>query len=162
MQCTNENSDKHLVTSVMLGPLFFLPRHLEALRKLCPSGIARVHRDKGHHRGLERNLHVLKQKALLASTQGVQHRFVLGAAHRQHGDGNAVELIKTSPGARLCKSLVVSSTSSMSMFACTHLVNLPHGFVIHLVAAVEDIALHTQGPGKVLGGFSLASTCSKH
>ena len=68
---------------------------------------------------------------------------VLRGADRQHRHRNAVELIKASPGASLGQTLV----------------DLPHGLVVHLVRAVEHIALHSQRTCQILGRLSLASSC---
>ena len=73
--------------------------HLEGLGQLGAAGVPGVHGDERHDCGLEGNLHVLKQEALLAGTDGVQHCLVLGRAHRQHGHGDAVELVEAAPGA---------------------------------------------------------------
>lgn len=56
---------------------------------------------------------------------------------------DAVEFIKTTPGARLSRALV----------------NLAHGLVIHLVAAVEDIALHPECASQIFRGLRLACPC---
>ena len=60
-------------------------------------------------------------------------------ADGQHGDGDAVELVKAAPGTRLRQTLV----------------DLPHRLVVHLVAAVEDVALHAKRAGQVLGCLRL-------
>ena len=170
--------------------------YLERLRQLCSTGVARVHGDEGHDCRLQCDLNVLKHKALLASTQRIQHSLhdkrniagprakkpqccrrqmlltlclrvvqkcftskstqcggaagvrvvrylVLRGADRQHCHRNAVELIKTSPGTSLGETLV----------------NLPHGLVVHLVRAVENIALHSQRACQILGRLSFASSC---
>ena len=78
-----------------------------------------------------------------ASSQQVGAYFVLCRAHRQHCNRNTVELVKAAPGAGLGQTLV----------------DLAHGLVIHLVRAVEHIALHSQSSGQILGGLSLASSC---
>lgn len=76
---------------------------------------------------------------------GRETYLVLGGAHRQHGHRDAIELVEAAPGARLGQPLV----------------DLPHGLVVHLVAAVEDVALHAQGAGQVLGGLRLARACGQ-
>lgn len=47
--------------------------HLKRFRQLCPARVSRVHSDEGHDCRLQRDLNVLKDKALLAGTQGIQH-----------------------------------------------------------------------------------------
>jgi hypothetical protein len=64
-------------------------------------------------------------------------------AHGQHRDGDAVELVKAAPRARLREALV----------------DLAHGLVVHLVAAVKHVALHAHRARKVLDGLRLARAC---
>jgi hypothetical protein len=47
---------------------------LERLGQLGAAGVARVHCDEGHDAGLERDIHAVEHKALLARAQRVQHR----------------------------------------------------------------------------------------
>eukprot|EP00951_Prasinocladus_malaysianus_P030099 scaffold281563_cov46-Prasinocladus_malaysianus.AAC.1 len=115
---------------------------LEGFRQLSAAWVTGVHGDEGHDSVFEGDLRVLKDKALLPSSQGIQHSLVLRGAHRQHGNRDAIELIKAAPRAGLGQALI----------------DLAHGLVVHLVAAVEDIALHAQGARQVLGGLSLART----
>ena len=68
---------------------------------------------------------------------------VLCRADRQHCHRDAVKLIKTSPGTSLGQTLV----------------DLAHSFVVHLVRAVEHIALDSQCTRQILGGLSLSGSC---
>lgn len=72
------------------------------------------------------------------------NRFSCLPAHGQHCHGDAVKLIKASPSTRLGQALV----------------NLAHGLVVHLVAAVEHIALAPYCTRQILHGLSLAGSCS--
>ena len=67
----------------------------------------------------------------------------LGPADREHSNRNAVELVKAPPGSSLRKALV----------------DLAHGLVVHLVAAIEDVALHSNCTRKVLDRLRLARAC---
>ena len=61
-------------------------------------------------------------------------------AHGEHRDRDAVELVEAAPGTGLRKALV----------------DLAHRLVIHLVRAVEHVALDAQGTREILDGLSLA------
>ena len=61
----------------------------------------------------------------------------------KYSDWDAVEFVKAAPGARLRQALI----------------DLAHGLVVHLVAAIEDIALHPQCASQILCGLGLARPC---
>ena len=193
---------------------------LQAFRQLRSARVAWVHGDERHGRRAQWDARALKLEARLAAAQGVQHRLVLGGAHRQHlqcscegrvgarvggvgvwvragcwwaptptnhaptprahADGDAVELVEAAPRPRLGQAAI----------------NLSHGPEVHLVRAlgcglgvrggqaggtgglarallspcptppnptplphVEDIALHSQGPGQIFCRLRLARPC---
>ena len=57
---------------------------LQAFRQLRSARVAWVHGDERHGRRAQWDARALKLEARLAAAQGVQHRLVLGGAHRQH------------------------------------------------------------------------------
>ncbi len=72
----------------------------------------------------------------------IQHQLDLRGNDTQDLDGNAVELVETSPASRLAQPLE----------------NVSHGLVVHLVAAVEHHAREPHGTSKVFGGLRLAGS----
>ena len=115
---------------------------LERLGQLGAPGVTRVHGYERHGRRPQRNLHILEHKLALLGANGVQHRLVLGGAHGEHRDGNAVELVEAAPRARLRQTLVGGT----------------HSLVVHLVRAVEDVHLDAESAAEVLHRLRLAGT----
>jgi hypothetical protein len=71
---------------------------------------------------------------------GIKHQLDLRGNHTQDFDGNAVELVKTSPTSRLAQPLE----------------NVSHGLIVHLIAAVKHDARQPHGTSKVFGRLRLA------
>ena len=76
----------------------------------------------------------------LSSAKRAGPCLVLSGADRENGNRDAVELIEAAPGACLSEPLV----------------DLAHGLVVHLIAAVEHVALHSQRPRQILCRLCLA------
>ncbi len=69
-------------------------------------------------------------------------RHYLDRYHRQHLNGNAVELVKTAPSARLRQALI----------------NIATRLVVHLLRAIEHIHHEAERSAKILGRLGLART----
>ena len=80
---------------------------------------------------------------MAAESHSLLAHLVLSGADGEHRDRDAVELVKAAPCPCLSQALV----------------DLTHSFIVHLVAAVEHIALHPQRPGQVLGSLCLPCPC---
>mmetsp|Transcript_33252 Transcript_33252/g.87955 ORF Transcript_33252/g.87955 Transcript_33252/m.87955 type:complete len:1619 (-) Transcript_33252:4415-9271(-) len=115
-------------------------QRLEILRQLGAPGVARVHRDECSVCVDHPDLLLHKEELSQVGPDGVEDALVLRGHHREHLDGDAVELVEAAPGAGLGDAHE----------------DLSHRRVRHLVAAVEDHDLEPQGAGEVLGGLRLA------
>mmetsp|Transcript_20734 Transcript_20734/g.31850 ORF Transcript_20734/g.31850 Transcript_20734/m.31850 type:complete len:616 (-) Transcript_20734:4614-6461(-) len=119
----------------------------QVLRKFSSSGVTGVHRDEEADSQTERDFFVLEQEHVLGGvdlhvTDSIEDVLHLGGHHRQHFDGDSVELVEASPGAGLGQ---------------TH-EDLGHGQIVHLVRAVEHHNLQAEGTAEILGGLSLSSS----
>lgn len=118
---------------------------LKVLGQLSSSGITRVHGDEESNGGSESNLLIEEEERVLGGvglllSGGVEAVLDLGGDHREHFNGDSVELVEASPGSSLGE---------------TH-EDLGHGKVVHLIRAVEHHNLETEGSSEILGGLSLS------
>ena len=106
--------------------------HLQVVRKLLPSGIARVHCNENCARGVQHNFCSLKHKLLQLHNYSLLDAEHLLRYHRQHLQLDAVELIKAGP-----------STGLGQPFE-----ELPHGLVVQAIRAVEYNTLQRRSRGR--------------
>ena len=106
--------------------------HLQVVRKLLPSCIARVHCDEDSARGVQHDLCPLKHKLLQLHNHSLLDAEHLLRYHGQHLQLNAVELVKAGPRTGLGQPLE----------------ELAHGLVVQAIGAVEHNTLWTGGRGE--------------
>ena len=82
----------------------------------------------------------LEDKGFLSLSDGRQYAVDLLSTDGQHVKIDSVELIETSPEARLCQAFI----------------DLAHSFVVHLIRAIEDHHILPKRISQILGGFCLA------